>query len=179
MSSRREHLIDGAVDYVLEHGIGDLSLRPLAHALGTSDRMLLYYFTDRDELVTVVLERVGDDLDTMVQVGLPPGRCPPEQVLGSMSALLGAGVSDPRLRLWLEVAGLAARGREPFASIADRVIGRWIEALAERLDVDDPETVATALLTVADGAMLLAALGHEARAAAGAAWLLDRIAGRP
>jgi len=45
---------------VLEHGLIGLSLRPLAAALGTSDRMLLYHFRDKDGAeVDVVLERGG------------------------------------------------------------------------------------------------------------------------
>ncbi len=41
MTERREQLAEQATDYVLEHGLLGLSLRPLAAALGTSDRMLL------------------------------------------------------------------------------------------------------------------------------------------
>src|ERR1700712_2925280 len=55
MGERREELAQGATDYVLEHGLIGLSLRPLAAALGTSDRMLLYHFASKDDLVVTVL----------------------------------------------------------------------------------------------------------------------------
>jgi len=55
MSDRRHDLAEAATDYVLEHGLLDLSLRPLAAALGTSDRMLLYHFKDKLDLVATVL----------------------------------------------------------------------------------------------------------------------------
>ena len=55
MGERRDELAEGATDYVLEHGLIGLSLRPLAAALGTSDRMLLYHFSDKDDLVATVL----------------------------------------------------------------------------------------------------------------------------
>ena len=45
--ARRDELAEAATDYVLEHGLIGLSLRPLAAALGTSDRMLLYHFGAR------------------------------------------------------------------------------------------------------------------------------------
>src|SRR5213083_1932193 len=54
MSGRRQVLADGATDYALDHGLIGLSLRPLAAALGTSDRMLLYHFADKDDLVATV-----------------------------------------------------------------------------------------------------------------------------
>ena len=60
MGERREVLAEAATDYVLEHGLLDLSLRPLAAALGTSDRMLLYHFSDKNDLVATVL-RVSND----------------------------------------------------------------------------------------------------------------------
>src|SRR4051794_29641819 len=41
---RRDQLLDRVTDHVLEHGLIGLTLRPVAAALGTSDRMLLYHF---------------------------------------------------------------------------------------------------------------------------------------
>ena len=55
MATRREELAEAATDYALEHGLIGLSLRPLAEALGTSDRMLLYHFRDKDDLVATIL----------------------------------------------------------------------------------------------------------------------------
>ena len=59
-SDRRQVWAEAATDYVLEHGLLDLSLRPLAADLGTSDRMLLYHFGAKDELVATIL-RVSND----------------------------------------------------------------------------------------------------------------------
>ena len=55
MATRREELAEAATDYAIEHGLIGLSLRPLAVALGTSDRMLLYHFRDKDDLVATIL----------------------------------------------------------------------------------------------------------------------------
>jgi len=55
--TRRDELAEGACDYVLERGLIGLSLRPLAAALGTSDRMLLYHFGTREALIAEVLRR--------------------------------------------------------------------------------------------------------------------------
>ena len=58
--TRRDELAEGACDYVLERGLIGLSLRPLAAALGTSDRMLLYHFGTREALIAEVLRRSSD-----------------------------------------------------------------------------------------------------------------------
>src|SRR4029079_19181133 len=55
MATRREELAEAATDYASENGLIGLSLRPLAEALGTSDRMLLYHFRDKHHLVATIL----------------------------------------------------------------------------------------------------------------------------
>jgi AcrR family transcriptional regulator len=47
---RRQVLLESVSDAVLAHGLMGLTLRPLAAAVGTSDRMLIYHFGSRDEL---------------------------------------------------------------------------------------------------------------------------------
>jgi AcrR family transcriptional regulator len=56
--SRRAATLAAATDYVLEHGLAGLTLRPLASALGTSTRMLLYDFASKEELIMAVLAEV-------------------------------------------------------------------------------------------------------------------------
>ena len=55
---RRAEILARAAAYVLEHGLSDLSLRPLAAALNTSGRMLIYYFGTKDQLVVDVLDEI-------------------------------------------------------------------------------------------------------------------------
>ena len=52
---RRQELLDLATDRVLEDGLIGLTLRPLAAAIGTSDRMLVYHFGSRDALVSEIV----------------------------------------------------------------------------------------------------------------------------
>lgn len=49
------YLLDGAVDYAVANGISDLSLRPLAAALGTQAPVLLHHFGTKEQLI---VERV-------------------------------------------------------------------------------------------------------------------------
>ena len=59
-SGARERLLAAAMDHVAEHGVGDLSLRSLAAALGTSHRMLIYHFGTRDALLVEVVRAVEE-----------------------------------------------------------------------------------------------------------------------
>ena len=61
MSARREELLERAYGYALEHGLASLSLRPLAEAIGSSPRVLLFLFGSKDGLVRALLERARAD----------------------------------------------------------------------------------------------------------------------
>ena len=76
--TRREDLVARATDYALEHGLVGLSLRPLAAALGTSDRMLLYHLGSKDELLVAIITESTDrsvaEMRALPRVRLPrPG----------------------------------------------------------------------------------------------------------
>jgi len=47
----RDSLLPLLAAHVLTHGLGQASLRPLARAAGTSDRMLLYHFGSKEALM--------------------------------------------------------------------------------------------------------------------------------
>jgi AcrR family transcriptional regulator len=52
---RRGELLNAAVAYAVENGITDLSLRPLAAALGVSHKTLLYHFGTKEDLFTEIV----------------------------------------------------------------------------------------------------------------------------
>jgi AcrR family transcriptional regulator len=60
-SARKRQLLDAAYDYVIERGLTELSLRPLAEAIGSSPRVLLYLFGSKDDLVQALLARARAD----------------------------------------------------------------------------------------------------------------------
>jgi len=131
VSDRRHDLAEAATDYVLEHGLLDLSLRPLAAALGTSDRMLLYHFTDKNDLVATVLN-VSNARSVRGIRELRPSRDVRQAVID-----LWSRVSEPEQarcqRLYVEAAALGVLGAEPFATVVGQANEQWLGALADHL----------------------------------------------
>ncbi len=154
---QREAFVAGAVEHVLRHGVGGLSLRPLAAALGTSDRMLLYYFGSRERLLEVVLDRVGDGLVAALSEAVPAGRSDPEVLLRTLWSSLRVPAVEPVLRLYVEILGQSAAQVAPFPAAARRVADRWLDWVEDRLDVPVAERpgAAAALLATVDGLLLL------------------------
>jgi AcrR family transcriptional regulator len=130
-TARRAELAETATDYVLEHGLIGLSLRPLAAEIGTSDRMLLYHFSGKDDLVAAV---IGSSTDRAVRMlrAAPRSRTVRRAVL----AIWGAVKSPPLdrcYRLYAEAAALGVLGREPYVTVVQESNERWVSALVEHL----------------------------------------------
>ena len=107
---RREQLIEAAVDYVFEHGVSDLSLRPLAEALGTSSRMLIYHFETKDQLLVEVLKAARARQYHMLEAWVAEGHSLPE-IIRLYWNWATAESSRPYMRLFFEVFGMAVQGR--------------------------------------------------------------------
>src|SRR5579885_675309 len=55
MTPRKQELLDALIVYLAQHGIADLSLRPMAAAAGTSARLLIFHFGSKERLLEEVL----------------------------------------------------------------------------------------------------------------------------
>src|SRR6202008_3712914 len=77
----RERLLAAAMDHVVEHGVGDLSLRGLAAALGTSHRMLSYHFGSREGLLIEVIRTVEAQQRAALATLLLDEDAPPAEVM--------------------------------------------------------------------------------------------------
>jgi AcrR family transcriptional regulator len=129
--TRREELAEGATDYALEHGLVGLSLRPLAESLGTSDRMLLYHFRDKDDLITTIL-RTSNARSMRSIRALPPSADVRAAVL-DLWRTVSRGDQQRCQRLYVEAAALGLFGREPYATEVREANAGWMSALADHL----------------------------------------------
>jgi len=130
--SRRRAVWTGeATDYALEHGLIGLSLRPLAAALGTSDRMLLYHFGTKDDLVAAVLFESNDRAVAALDA-LPRSTDLRAAVLDLWSVVRSPEF-EPCTRLYVEAAALGLLGREPYATVVRSANERWLRSFVAHL----------------------------------------------
>jgi AcrR family transcriptional regulator len=128
VATRRDELAEAATDYALEHGLIGLSLRPLAQALGTSDRMLLYHFEDKDDLVATILRTTSERSGRSLRA-LPPSPGLRYSVLDLWRAVT-TGPQQRCQRLYVEAAALGLFGREPYATAVRETNALWVSAVA-------------------------------------------------
>ncbi len=159
--ARRQAAIGRMADHVLAHGLGASGLRALAAAAGTSDRMLLYYFASKDEILAEVLREIAARLLAALDAAFPePGPLAESALLARLLAALDAPSLAPFMAVWLELAAAAARGAEPHRTIGGAIADGFLAWLGARVADPDPATPARLLVTI-EGVALLAALGRQ------------------
>jgi AcrR family transcriptional regulator len=176
-SPRREELLDRAYAYVLEHGLSTLSLRPLAAAVGSSPRVLLFLFGSKDELVRALLARArADELEVLGRID--PAGAGPAAVAAEVWRWLAAPEHRAVLTLWVDAyARSLVEPDGPWAGFARTTVEDWLDLLAAAQPAARRRTKAgaaerTFVLAVLRGAMLdLLATGDAERAGAAVARL--------
>jgi AcrR family transcriptional regulator len=166
-SVRQQELLEAAYAWVLEHGWAGMSLRPLAEAVGSSPRVLLYLFGSKDGLVRALLARSrADQLAVLDTVG---GAADLATVGGRVWAWLAEGEHRALLRLWLEAytRSVGDPGDGPWAGFAAQTVADWDALLADHQLHAGTERAAAEralLLAVLRGALLdLLATGDRPR----------------
>jgi AcrR family transcriptional regulator len=161
---RLDQWIDRLADHVLAHGLAASSLRPLARAAGTSDRMLLYYFADKDAIIAAALGRVADRMIAMLDAAAPPAPLEPAALRAHLLPMMGSPMVVPFMRVWLDMAARAAQGDTAIQAIGARIGDGFLVWLARHLAVAEDARAASAvrLLIEIEGTMLLSSLGMDA-----------------
>ena len=144
--ARRRQLLELATDYVIEHGIAQMSLRPLADALDTQAPVLLHHFGSKEELVAHLLNEVRARLRGIARAAAITGDDPTEAVWRWATD----PAHDALYRTFFEAYGLALRDPDAYGSFLDHVVQDWLDDLPDAQN----STGATALIALIRGLLL-------------------------
>jgi AcrR family transcriptional regulator len=155
--ARREELLEAAVDYAVANGIADLSLRPLATALGTQAPVLLHHFGSKERLIALIVRAVRDRVRAV-------GRAAEASQERTGLAAVWAWASDPALApflcLFFEVYARALRHPNQHGEFLDAVVQDWLDEPMAAVD----DVSATIAIAVVHGLLLdLLATGDQDR----------------
>ena len=160
-------LREQAVDYVMSRGAADLTLRPLAKALKTNARMLMYHFGSREGLMREILAGLRERGEALIQEWFGKAKTPPTLV--EFLLMYWQRMSDPQMRtvvrLIFDLYALALRDPRNYPGVLTDPIRHW-RKLAVRTG-RPPKTgkaEATLLLAATRGLLLdLSATGDRRR----------------
>jgi AcrR family transcriptional regulator len=136
VSAARQDLLDKTIAYVAAHGLSDLSLRELAAGIGTSHRMLIYHFGNREGLLAAIVATIEAQQRTALELLAVDASSPRELVAAQWAQL-----SDPSLRpyvvLFFEVLALALQRRPGTEGFLDSLTEPWLDlgtTIADKLE---------------------------------------------
>jgi AcrR family transcriptional regulator len=166
MSRRKAELLDGALRYVLEHGVANASLRPMAAALGTSARIMMFHFKSKEGLLQEVMEelnlRLQRSLEAMLRSHPEPRRMAPLKRFWQWAT---RQENLAYLRLLYEAQIIALQNPAYYGAYLRRASAAWqriaFDSMSESLR---SISLATLCIAVFDGLMLeLMATGDRRR----------------
>jgi AcrR family transcriptional regulator len=174
-SSRRAELLDASYAYVLDHGLNGLSLRPLAAAIGSSPRVLLYLFGSKESLLREVLARARSEQIAQLTSAfkVPSHGRGLEATAGHLWAWLSAPEQRAMVRLTYEAFMLSLSHEPgPWAGFAAEAAQDWLNLLVDaqvHVTRAKAEARATRVLATIRGLLVdLLACGDNERIAAAA-----------
>jgi len=162
-SARERELLELAYAYSLDHGLADLSLRPLAAAIGSSPRVLLFLFGSKDGLIRALLARARtDELALLARINARYDARPPGlgEVGLELWRWLAAEEHQALLKLWVEAYGRSlVDPAGPWADFARSTVDDWLDLLAAAQPANERRTARgrarrTGVLAVLRGGLL-------------------------
>lgn len=183
---RRPELLDAIVDHLVDHGIAEVSLRPLADALGTSTFTLTYHFGDKEGLINAALDHAEERQRALVREAARTAdpRAPFADVVAQFWQWLCTEPGLGTMRLAFEASSLAMRRPDAFGDHAARLVTEWVDLSQTTLEAEGRDrktarseaTLVTATLT---GLLLdLLVTGDDRRVKAAAKLYLASLSDR-
>lgn len=130
---RPAELMNAIVAYLVKHGVTELSLRPLAKAVGSSPRVLLYYFGSKENLIVQAVKSLRDRQRAGIAKMREAHYNEAPDACRAIWKQMSAPESEAMFRLSLETYVLALRHPDLFGNFLSSSSENWLEFLAEPL----------------------------------------------
>lgn len=118
---------------VLRDGIANLTYRKVANELSCSDRMVVYYFPTKNDLVMAAVVSLSQEMQALLEKAFGDDRRLPDELVEIAWPVLTRKSGDQIFKVFLEVIGLSASGVEPFNHIAPAILEAWVTWLSPRV----------------------------------------------
>ncbi len=153
----KEQLLTAALESATDDGLSGLTFGRLATRLGVSDRMVVYYFPSKHDLISEVLLAMGARLQTALAGAFTTPAHDHVELARAAWPVLAQPAIDPTFRLFFEALGLAAAGTEPYRAVATDLVESWASWLEGFLlgDSWSRRSEAEAAIALLDGLLLL------------------------
>lgn len=163
---RRPELLTAATEYVLDHGVADLTLRPLASEIGVSITTLIRQFGSKERLVELVVQGIYQQLLTDLQEDPTLAGADPQEILRTLWSRWLQPSRAREFGLLFEIYALALRAPHSYQWFLTTVIHDWLQPIRAALRAQghsgpSADALATAILGLLRGLHLDLAATHD------------------
>lgn len=153
----RDEILAGALETAFADGLSRVTYGRVARHLDISDRVVVYYFPTKEDLLTEVILTMGLQLQDTLASALTTRQPDHLALVRTVWPLLATPEADPVFALFFEANGLAASGRAPYHKLVPQLVEGWIDWTAGHLagPADVRRTAAEAAIALIDGLILL------------------------
>jgi len=163
-------MLAAAVAVASEVGLSGLTFAKVAERLGTSDRMVVYYFPSKAALIEASVAHMGAELQAVLARAFGDEPRSADELVAVAWPVLTTRSADKVFAVFFEALGLASAGVQPYDSLARVLMEGWATWLAPRVAArSEAECRQQALAVMAriDGLLMLRrVLGPKAAQAA-------------
>jgi AcrR family transcriptional regulator len=169
MSTVKAMLLESLIAYLVRRGVADVSLRPMAAAVGTSARLLIFHFGSKERLLVEVLGEMQSRLQRSLNDLLVAE--PGESRSAPLRQFWDWALKDPnfaQLRVVYQLHILAAQDHKTYGRYLKRNSLNWLELVqAVVKPAQRSPTLATLIVAVFDGLFIeVMSTGDRRRASA-------------
>lgn len=130
----KDDILEGALAAAFDDGLSQLTFGRLAKRLAMSDRVIVYYFPTKGDLISDVVIALGARLQTTLAAAFTKPVADHLELLRAAWPVVATPDADRVFALFFEANGLAVIGREPYRSLVPTLVESWIAWAAEFID---------------------------------------------
>ncbi len=188
-ASRRDHLLDTALELFSERGYRATGIDAILARAGVAKMTLYNHFKSKDEMILAALRRCDESTRAYFAEAVAAGGAAPTDRLLAVFDGLERWFADPAFNgcLFIKAAADYPEARDPIHALAaehKRLLRSLLEGLAREAGTAEPATLAEQLQLLIDGAIVQAQICGGTEAAvqakrAARALIGSAAAGRP
>ena len=162
----KAEILDGAVAVAFDDGLSRLTFGRVAKRLKINDRIVVYYFPTKDDLISEVVLALGGRLQQTLAEAFVIRAADHRALVEAAWPVVTTPGADAVFALFFEANGLAASGRDPYDVLVPALVEQWIAWAAEFIDAppEEQRVEAEAAIALIDGLLLLRQLAGPASA---------------
>ena len=151
-------MTEAVAEVVLREGLAKLTFQRVAEELGTSDRMVVYYFPTKEDLVMAAVTSLSARMQLLLGQAFGNEPQAPDVLLRMAWPVFKKKNADRIFQVFLELVGYSAAKIEPYRSIVRAILEEWVKWLSERVDAktnQERRRQALGIVARVDGLLLL------------------------